>query len=1156
MNPLSALDGFWHVLLSEIYDSVFSPLLLWFSAFILILSLSLCLSTFGPCTSPLLRPVAAPPWEISCGLALPSAPPWRHTYRPPRRRLAQFFLLRRVERRLHRFPPCITLPWLSDDASPPLAPFRFSSCEADSLDRLPPLQHFQHFQALHGDRLIQTVSQRRSTEAAFVAAASLRSTFKAADLSWSPPSLTNQYILHLFDDSVIPVVVDTGASVSITPDINDFIGPISPPDLPSLQGLGNSSVVEGVGTVEWQVRDFLGNVRTIRTKAYLVRTAPVRLLSPQTYFKEGLRGRLTVTHDRTELTLHDGSILSLPFADNHLPYLFPDWQPVVGLTRDDASLLGSAPTVALSVADETNQNLTSSQKELLLWHWRLGHSHFSWVQRLASAPRTDRRHILTTKTTCSTASPPCCAACSLAKLKRRTPPGPVGGIAPPAMQIRSDDLHPGDCISVDQYVSSVPGRLPHTAGKESLKDKYHGGTIFVDHATSFLFLVNQVSLRAGETIHSKVAFERFAHSCGHRLQSFRADNMPFDSAEFKADLVAKNQTISLSGVGAHHQNGVAERSIQTVTEWARAMLLHHALHWPEQAQLDLWPFALEHAVYLWNHLPRKDSLLAPIELFTGATFDDYSHLQRSRVWGCPVYVLDPTLQDGKKLPKWSPRSRRGMFLGVSPSHSSSVGRILNLRTGHVSPQYHVVYDELFSTVFNSLTPGMNDALPFDDALWTRLISIGLEHLLPSSSDDSRQVDYTAAFVHAPLHDVVYVCMPRGFAEEGKVLKLRRSLYGLKQSPRNFFLHLKSNLEACGFRNPSPDTDPCLFVSGKVVCVVYVDDTLLWSPHIEWIDEAIAQLEANGMALEVEDSVAGFLGVHIHRDQGDGSIKLTQKGLILRIIAALGIEKEPAVHTPAAATPLVKDLDGDPPDGSFNYASVIGMLGYLQSNSRPDIAFAVSSAARFTHHPRRSHELALKRIGQYLKGTIEDGLVLRPSDTLDIDCYVDADFAGLWPHEDKSDPSCVKSRTGFSICVANCPVIWSSKLQGDIATSTMEAEYSALSSAMRELLPFRDLLLALAPSIGVNTDHSTVFRTTVHEDNAGALALAHLEPGRVTPRSKHYAVKLHWFRSKLVAAGPHPITIVKIDTALQRADILTKALTKNKFVVIRKQLCGW
>ncbi|KAG7361168.1 hypothetical protein IV203_036268 [Nitzschia inconspicua] len=233
-----------------------------------------------------------------------------------------------------------------------------------------------------------------------------------------------------------------------------------------------------------------------------------------------------------------------------------------------------------------------------------------------------------------------------------------------------------------------------------------------------------------------------------------------------------------------------------------------------------------------------------------------------------------------------------------------------------------------------------------------------------------------------------------------------------------------------------------------------------------------------------------------------------------------------------------------------------MLGYLQANSRPDITFAVSAAARFTHSPRRSHEEALKRIGRYLKGTLEEGLVLRPSETLNIDCYVDADFAGLWPHEDKSDPTCVKSRTGFAICVANCPVIWSSKLQGDIATSTMEAEYSALSSAMRELLPFRELLLSLAPSIGINTSHLSTFRTTVHEDNAGALSLAKLEPGRITPRSKHYAVKLHWFRSKLDPDGPHPIVIVKIATDLQRADIFTKGLSRVKFQAIRKQLCGW
>ena len=111
-------------------------------------------------------------------------------------------------------------------------------------------------------------------------------------------------------------------------------------------------------------------------------------------------------------------------------------------------------------------------------------------------------------------------------------------------------------------------------------------------------------------------------------------------------------------------------------------------------------------------------------------------------------------------------------------------------------------------------------------------------------------------------------------------------------------------------------------------------------------------------------------------------------------------------------------------------------------------------------------------------------------------------------------------------------------------------------AMRDLLPLRELLIALSPSITVNGKHPITFRTTVHEDNAGAFSLANLEPGRFTPRSKHYAVKLHWFRSKLISAGPHPIQVVQISTDLQRADILTKGLTRVKFQTIRKLLCGW
>jgi hypothetical protein len=119
-----------------------------------------------------------------------------------------------------------------------------------------------------------------------------------------------------------------------------------------------------------------------------------------------------------------------------------------------------------------------------------------------------------------------------------------------------------------------------------------------------------------------------------------------------------------------------------------------------------------------------------------------------------------------------------------------------------------------------------------------------------------------------------------------------------------------------------------------------------------------------MDLEVEGEVAGFLGVHIERDDANKTITLTQQGLIKRIVEALDIAHLPTKQTPAAADPLVKDEDGDPPDGIFNYCSVVGMLQYLQNHSRPDITFAVSQCARFVHAPKRSHEIALQRIGPY------------------------------------------------------------------------------------------------------------------------------------------------------------------------------------------------
>jgi hypothetical protein len=207
---------------------------------------------------------------------------------------------------------------------------------------------------------------------------------------------------------------------------------------------------------------------------------------------------------------------------------------------------------------------------------------------------------------------------------------------------------------------------------------------------------------------------------------------------------------------------------------------------------------------------------------------------------------------------------------------------------------------------------------------------------------------------------------------------------------------------------------------------------------------------------------------------------------------------------------VKDENREPINGTFNYSSVVGMLQCLQNHTRPDITYAVSQCARFVDSPKRSHENAIIHIFQYLRGTSDKGMIFCPSDTLSVDCYVDPNFVGLCPHEDCLDPTSVKSRSGFVIKVANCPVFWGSKLQGQIALSTMEAEYNALSTTMRELLPFKDLVSAVGTIVGYTDTEITTMRTTAWEGNVGALTLANMEPGRHTPRSKHYGIKIHWF----------------------------------------------
>jgi hypothetical protein len=127
---------------------------------------------------------------------------------------------------------------------------------------------------------------------------------------------------------------------------------------------------------------------------------------------------------------------------------------------------------------------------------------------------------------------------------------------------------------------------------------------------------------------------------------------------------------------------------------------------------------------------------------------------------------------------------------------------------------------------------------------------------------------------------------------------------------------------------------------------------------------------------------------------------------------------PSPPEPASKEPLPKDEKGPPRKEYWSYPSLVGMLLYLSGNSRPEIAFAVNQCARYNHCPRLKHEQAIKRIGRYLKGTSENGMIIDPNEDLKLEMFADADFAGLWGFEEKDDPSSVKSRSGILITLGN------------------------------------------------------------------------------------------------------------------------------------------
>jgi hypothetical protein len=305
----------------------------------------------------------------------------------------------------------------------------------------------------------------------------------------------------------------------------------------------------------------------------------------------------------------------------------------------------------------------------------------------------------------------------------------------------------------------------------------------------------------------------------------------------------------------------------------------------------------------------------------------------------------------------------------------------------------------------------------------------------------------------------------------------------------------------------------------------------------------------------EGDIDKFLGIEInHLD--DKRFEMSQPFLIERICTLLGLyDNDWGTVTNPKATPvgkpilLGKDKEGTPRKLQWKYRTAVGMLSYLQGNSRPEISMAVHQTAHFCNDPKRSHEQAIVRIGRYLLVTNKRGIIYEPDPTKGLECYVDADFAGSWSQADAQDADAVLSRAGIVIFYAGCPVYWRSYLLSEICLSTAEAEYCALPSALRQIIPLMTMMEEIDKIFPLHVNKPDFF-CKVFEDNQSCIKMA-VSP-KFTPRTKHIGLKWHHFRSFVGTK----IRINYVHTDLQKADILTKPLPDEAFFHLRYMLMGW
>src|ERR1700760_4985231 len=406
------------------------------------------------------------------------------------------------------------------------------------------------------------------------------------------------------------------------------------------------------------------------------------------------------------------------------------------------------------------------------------------------------------------------------------------------------------------------------------------------------------------------------------------------------------------------------------------------------------------------------------------------------------------------------------------------------------------------------------------------------------------MDVKSAFLNGDVTEEIYLEQPEGFIDPknpGKVYRLHKAIYGLKQAAKVWNFKIHSTLLEMGFKRLNSDfgiyalekgeNKTSSFISNRknthMFIVLYVDDINVMGNSLEAIKKVKSSL-ANKFKMTDAGEIAYFLGIRIRRDRKRRIMWLDQHKYIDDILKTFGLNEAHQRQTHATPFATKCELKKNPnpveevdPAFRTHYQSIVGHLQYAALCTRPDLAYCTNKLAQHSINPDKSHLAAAKHMLRYLKGT--RNLCLTYGGDEPLTGYSDSSWG------DNLDDR--HSTAGYIWTLAGGAVCWRSKKQPTVAGSSVEAEYQAASDSARQAKWLR----IFHQELHLDIDEPLVIKC----DNQGSLAL--IKNPENHERTKHIDIKYHFARE---AQEQGHVKTVWVPSAEQLADIFTKALPRD------------